>query len=304
MKFIEAYNHFSKMWESPFRFYHTKENHLDKILPFCETIELKYFALFHDIVYGPYSRTNEEDSVALFTQNIDLFDDLNNPQLVIDMIMATKNHDMTGNADIDKAIEIDMYVLKGKFQDLLKYEKDIFKEYQRTDIDTYIEKRTEFLSKYKDIGHINELIDYISTQKYSIGLYAGSFDPFHIGHLDILKKAEEIFDKVIIVRAENPEKPEHKYPMPRSVPNQIIEHKGLITDLFNKDRAKYTLIRGIRNEYDIASEMNYMAWVHEINKDVPFVHIFCDQDNIKVSSSTLKSFTKIDGFDISRWIVK
>ena len=50
--------------------------------------------------------------------------------------------------------------------------------------------------------------------------------------------------------------------------------------------------------------MNYMAWVHEINMNVPFVHIFCDQENIKVSSSALRSFTKIKGFDISKWIVK
>jgi len=49
--------------------------------------------------------------------------------------------------------------------------------------------------------------------------------------------------------------------------------------------------------------MNYMAWVHEIDKGVPFIHIFCDERNIKVSSSVLRGFSKIDGFDIRKWIV-
>lgn len=292
------------MWESPFRFYHTKENHLDKILPFCETIELKYFALFHDIVYDPYSRTNEEDSVALFTKHAKEFKDLSNIHIVVEMIMATKNHIKSNDNLINKAIEIDMSILHSNFGELLNYEKEIFKEYQRTDLGTYIEKRVEFLSQYRDIGHINELIEYIINRNYSVGLYAGSFDPFHIGHLDVLRKAEDLFDKVIIVRAVNPEKPEHKYHMPQSIPNQIIEHSGLITDLFNNGTIKHTLIRGIRNEYDIASEMNYMSWVHEIKKGVPFIHIFCNQENIKISSSALRSFAKINGFDISKWVVK
>ena len=303
MQFNEAYVEFSKLWESPIRFYHTKENHLDKILPECDTVELKYFALFHDIIYNPYSSTNEEDSVLLFKDNINKFDDLSDPALVVEMIMATKHHNKTDNVEVNKAVALDMSILESEYNELLEYEKLIFKEFQKTNINVYIQKRIEFLTKYENIGAVKYLIQYLRSKKFTIGLYAGSFDPFHVGHLDILKKSEAIFDKVVVVRAVNPDKPEHKYPMPKTVPNEVIEHTGLITDLFFNDH-KYTLIRGIRNEYDIASEMNYMAWVQEIKTDVPFVHIFCDQENIKVSSSALKSYSKIQGFNVDKWLVE
>ena len=37
-------------------------------------------------------------------------------------------------------------------------------------------------------------------------IYAGSFDPFHNGHLDIVKKASKLFDEVYVVIAKNPKK--------------------------------------------------------------------------------------------------
>ena len=39
-----------------------------------------------------------------------------------------------------------------------------------------------------------------------VGFYAGSFDPFTIGHLEVLKKASEIFDKLIVGIGFNPDK--------------------------------------------------------------------------------------------------
>jgi len=306
MNFEQAYEKYSSMWNTPLRFYHTVENHLDKLLVMCDTVELKYFALFHDIVYDPYSNTNEEDSIEFFKKCCFDFDDLKNPGLVINMIKATKNHKQTIIKEINDAINIDLSILYSSFDSLIEYENNIFKEYQKIDIKDYIRKRIYFLRQYRNTtSHIKELMQYITSKKYSIGIYAGSFDPFHIGHLDILKKVENLFDKVIIVRADNPEKNEHTYPMPKTLPNQIIEHKGLITDLLqNSKNIHYTLIRGIRNEYDIATEINYMSWVHEFKKDIQFVHIFCDSENTKISSSQLKSFAKSEYFDINKYIVK
>lgn len=304
MNFQEAYAYFVPYWNSPFRFYHTK-NHLDSLLRGSDSIELKYFSLFHDIIYAPYSDTNEEDSVGFFKKHMDSFNDLTNEgkKLVIDMIMATKTHDLTENHLINKALNLDMEILHSPFNELLEYECLIFKEYQKYNIQDYVKGRINFLKKHIDIGDILYLKKYLENKRYSIGIYPGSFDPFHVGHLDILKKAERMFDKVIIVRANNPSKQAPVSLMPKTLPNQIIEHKGLISKLFNDNNHDYTLIRGIRNEYDIASEMNYMAWVNEIDKNIKFVHIFCDQENIKVSSTALKNFQKINEFNSNKWIV-
>jgi len=291
MKFIEAYSLFSPMWKSPFRFYHTKENHLDPMLGQCNTIQLEYFALFHDIVYNPYSSTNEEDSNKIFVENSCLFEDLPNPELVSEMILATKAHDKTGVKEIDYAIQLDMNILQSSFKDLVVYENLIFKEFQKTPIDVYVNKRVEFLERYRNVGNIAELINYIKYKKYSIGIYPGSFNPFTVGHLDILNKAEKLFDKVIIVRAVNHEKKDPEFEMP-VLANEITSYSGIITDLFNNGEV---LIRGIRNLNDFINEIDYMDLVQEIKK-IPFVHIICDSDNRKVSSTHVKELIKI-GYD-------
>lgn len=308
MQFEKAYGIYREYWFSPFRFYHTDENHLSNILPLCDSIELKYFALFHDIVYDSRESDikNVDESIEFFKRHMDEFDDLPHDakELVIEMIEATKDHKTThNNPMVNKAIEIDLSILDSSMDKLIEYEELIFKEYQRTDINEYVKKRIKFLELYKERGNIKQLIEYLKEKKYSIGLYAGSFDPFHVGHLDILEKAEKLFDKVIIVRAINPSKAKHKFKMPSTLPNQMIFHDGLITELFKEDGHKYTLVRGIRNEYDIASEMNYMSWVNEIKKDVPFVHLFCDPKHIKISSSALKNMSQFESFNLDQWVV-
>ena len=45
-----------------------------------------------------------------------------------------------------------------------------------------------------------------STPNGRIALFAGSFDPFTIGHDDIVRRALALFDKVVVVVAVNPEK--------------------------------------------------------------------------------------------------
>ena len=69
--------------------------------------------------------------------------------------------------------------------------------------------------------------------KLKIGFYAGSFNPFHIGHYNILSKAEEIFDKVIIGVGVNYEKRKNKkHDLPDIIKDrEIIEYDGLITDV-------------------------------------------------------------------------
>jgi cytidyltransferase-like protein len=298
MKFEEAYEKFSPMWESPFRFYHTKENHLDPMLKQCDTIELKYFALFHDIVYNPYSNTNEEDSDKIFVNNAWDFEDLHDPELVSAMIAYTKTHEQTISKEVNKAIQLDMGILYSSFKDLVIYENLIFKEFQKTPLNLYIQKRVEFLEKYEHIGNISELINYVKYKKYSIGIYPGNFNPFTIGHLDILDKAEKLFDKVIVVRAVNIEKVKPEFDMP-NLANEIINHSGLITDLFNNGEI---LIRGIRGS-NVMEEIEYMDCVNRI-KEIPFIHLVCDPNNRIVSSTYVNSLRKYGCQQYKNFIVE
>jgi len=302
MNFEDAKLKFYHRWTETHRFYHGVE-HLNSMLEkIDDNLVLKYFALFHDVIYDPRSSVNEERSAQLFRSVMGEIEDLTHDEkyLIIEMILTTKTH-KTDSPIVQQAIDLDMDILKSDFPTLLDYEGKIFKEYQFHPIEEYRKGRVGFLRSQG----LNQLADYVQNKKYNIGIYAGSFNPFHIGHLDVLRNAETIFDKVILVQGVNPDKGGEKVELPVSLPNEKIVHSGLITELFNiHGNYNLTMVRGMRNEFDVTAEMNYQAWVNELNPDIKFVHIFCRPENAKISSSGLKSMSSFKGFDINKYIVR
>jgi len=103
-----------------------------------------------------------------------------------------------------------------------------------------------------------------------IGFYAGSFDPFTNGHLQIVKKAAKCFDKVIVGIGYNPEKTERidKTKMKQAIEQTIVEenlnnvevvlYDGLTVDKAMECEADI-LIRGLRNGTDYEYEENISA---------------------------------------------
>lgn len=123
-----------------------------------------------------------------------------------------------------------------------------------------------------------------------VGIYAGSFNPFHRGHLNILQKAENIFDKVIVVRGVNPLKNNTLVPLPPELNNrEVIEHNGLITDLIKTlPYENITLIRGLRNSIDLQHEINQYRYLQDLMSDIQVVSIFCDKEYEHISSSGIR----------------
>ena len=126
-----------------------------------------------------------------------------------------------------------------------------------------------------------------------IGIYAGSFNPFHVGHYNILEKAEKIFDKVIIARGVNPEKNNMKTPLPNSLSNrEVFEYSGLLTDFINTlPYDNITLIRGLRNSVDLQYEMNQYRYLQDLMPEIQVVSIFCDKEYEHISSSGIRLLT-------------
>ena len=140
-----------------------------------------------------------------------------------------------------------------------------------------------------------------------IGIYAGSFNPFHIGHMHIAQEAQRLFDEVHIVWAGNPQKtPTENFLAPLSALEKrgfiVYEHSGIITDLFKKKYHDATMIRGLRNGYDLQYESNYRKWVNEIYP-IHFVYICCPANLEHVSSSEIRTLYKIDQDVAERYIV-
>lgn len=100
-----------------------------------------------------------------------------------------------------------------------------------------------------------------------VGFYAGSFDPFTNGHLQIVRKAVKCFDKIIIGIGYNSDKVERidKEQMRKAIEETIEEialnnvkvilYEGLTVDEAKKQGADI-LIRGLRNGTDYQYEEN------------------------------------------------
>ena len=103
-----------------------------------------------------------------------------------------------------------------------------------------------------------------------IGFYAGSFDPFTNGHMQIVKKTSKCFEKVIIGIGYNPEKKEriNKEKMKEAIIQaikdenldnvEVVLYKGLTVDKAREYQANI-LIRGLRNGTDYEYEENTSA---------------------------------------------
>lgn len=96
-----------------------------------------------------------------------------------------------------------------------------------------------------------------------IAIIPGSFDPITLGHVDIIKRAAEIFDKVYVVSLVNAEKggmfsPEQRFEIMQSATRGIKNVECAVCDGLTSDFMKYVgakyIVKGIRDTTDFAYE--------------------------------------------------
>lgn len=143
-----------------------------------------------------------------------------------------------------------------------------------------------------------------------IAIYPGSFDPITNGHLDILKNASEIFDKVIIAVAHNGQKhgflpvEERVELIKQSISGmsnvQVDSFEGLTIEYAKKIGAK-VLIRGLRAVSDFEYEMQLSQTNSALCDDIKTVFLTTKPKYNFISSTTIKEIL-INGGDISKFV--
>ena len=143
-----------------------------------------------------------------------------------------------------------------------------------------------------------------------IAIYPGSFDPITKGHLDILKNASEIFDKVIIAVARNGEKKgfltvdERVKLIRESVKDfdnvEVDSFEGLTIEYAKKQGAE-VLIRGLRAVSDFEYEMQLSQTNSALCADIKTVFLTTKPKYNFISSSTIKEILN-NGGDISKFV--
>lgn len=133
-------------------------------------------------------------------------------------------------------------------------------------------------------------------------IYPGSFNPFHEGHLQILKKAQKLFDTVYIVVSKNifkDETPDLEARIAeinrvtqglKGVEVVINQHK-LTADLAAEMGINF-IVRGVRDKKDLEYEMEIADANKTINRDLETVIFIADSTDREISSTRLKEIQK------------
>jgi pantetheine-phosphate adenylyltransferase len=180
----------------------------------------------------------------------------------------------------------------GSLTGCIEHEMQQFRLHQSMRLHDYLRERKKFLASQTNAA---SCVDYLSNFKPIIGVFAGSFNPFHKGHYNVLQKAEKIFDKVIVAFGNNPEKGERKWGVPASISNRQIEsYNGLLTDFIGSLGHDAVVIRGLRNSTDFQYEQNQYRYIQELMPDIRIVSIFCDKEFEHISSSGIRTLEKFN----------
>ena len=199
------------------------------------------------------------------------------------------------NLRAHKMIQFSPINPNSSFSELLEQEQREFAIYQHYDFLDYKKQRLAFLEKQLNAPSVKALYDYVGINKPKIGLFAGSFNPFHKGHYNVLQKAEKLFDKVIIAFGKNPSKDVHTWPVPKTILNrQITAYNSLLTDHVESFGYEVTVVRGLRNSTDFQYEQNQYRYIQELKPDIKIINIFCDKEFEHISSSGIRTLEKYD----------
>lgn len=147
----------------------------------------------------------------------------------------------------------------------------------------------------------------------TIALYPGSFDPITNGHLDILKRATRLFDKIIVTVAVNKEKSavfsgDERVQLIRECIEgedwagrvEVNQFTGLLVNHAQKVQAN-TLIRGVRQISDFEYEFRMALTNKRLAPDVDTVFLMPDEEFTFISASLVKEIAYWDG-DLSSFV--
>ncbi len=143
-------------------------------------------------------------------------------------------------------------------------------------------------------------------------IYPGTFDPITNGHLDIIKRACNIFDEVIVAVADNKDKTtmfnlkkrvELMQIATKNLKNiQVESFSSLLVD-FAKEKNCNIIIRGLRAVSDFEYELQMGYANKSLDKNIDTIYLMPNLENAFISSSIVRNILKYNG-DISHLVPK
>lgn len=141
-------------------------------------------------------------------------------------------------------------------------------------------------------------------------IYPGSFDPITNGHLDVLRRALNVFDEIIVLVADNSGKnkrfsTEERVQMIKDATKDL---KGVVVDSYHGLTVDYAkkhgckcLIRGLRAVSDFEYEFSLSATNEYIDPEIDMIFFMSHSETSFISSSAIDQLYK-SGVDISNLV--
>lgn len=142
--------------------------------------------------------------------------------------------------------------------------------------------------------------------------YPGSFDPIHLGHVDVIEQATQLFGKVIVAIMHNPEKPSGAFSTEQrvAIATEALAHlssvkvrafPGLAMDAAKSVKADF-IVKGLRTSGDFEVEQQ-MAHTNFAVSGMRTVYVPCAPEYGYISSRFIREIAQMGG-DASAMVPK
>ena len=150
-----------------------------------------------------------------------------------------------------------------------------------------------------------------------IAIYPGTFDPITYGHIDVIKKALKLFDKIVVgvsdvssknylfsseERIEIVNKALFKDLNLNKKKIKVMSFSSLTTDLCKKYKSNI-ILRGLRAVSDFEYEFQLAGMNRKLNQNIETIFLMSDVENQIISSRFVKEIVKLNG-DIKKFTTK
>jgi pantetheine-phosphate adenylyltransferase len=150
-----------------------------------------------------------------------------------------------------------------------------------------------------------------------VAIYPGTFDPITFGHIDVIKKALKLFDKVVVAASDGTNKSYLFNSVERieiikkalfsdlkidKKKIDIISFTSLTTDLCKKYKSNI-ILRGLRAVSDFEYEFQLAGMNRKLNNNIETIFLMSDVENQIISSRFVKEIVRLGG-DIKKFTTK